>query len=267
MQAPSGAFSNNIMRMVRRGLSVGLRTAFSEAIRRRRTVLRDIPAVHTAEGVHAVRLTVQPMPRARPRGWALHGGLRGRGPPCGEARTTARRHRRGGSCHREPGAELLSDARRSGARRPGSRGRERGAEILERGTPFDERGAPVGERGARDLEGGGPGRQPGARRATTPTSRTCSAARVSQPCSWTAPAPSAALPPPPPRSTISRRATSGVGSSTSPTACATRPPCPTSRRFRSLTARSTRRWKARRGAGSCAAPCPTAPPRGRSTAS
>jgi two-component system, chemotaxis family, CheB/CheR fusion protein len=62
VQAPSGVFTNNIMRMVRRGLSVSLRTAFNEAIRRRRVIVRDIPAVHTAEGLQAVRLTVQPMP-------------------------------------------------------------------------------------------------------------------------------------------------------------------------------------------------------------
>jgi two-component system CheB/CheR fusion protein len=62
IQPPTGAFSNNIMRMVRRGLSVGLRTAFNEAIQKRRMVVRDVPAVHTAEGLQSVRLTVQPMP-------------------------------------------------------------------------------------------------------------------------------------------------------------------------------------------------------------
>src|SRR5919107_3935811 len=62
IQPPTGAFSNNIMRMVRRGLSVGLRTAFNEAIQKRRTVVRDVAAVHTAEGLQSVRLTVQPMP-------------------------------------------------------------------------------------------------------------------------------------------------------------------------------------------------------------
>jgi PAS domain S-box-containing protein len=50
------------MRMVRRGLSVRLRTSFTEAIRRKRPVVRDIPSVHTAEGPRPVRLTVQPMP-------------------------------------------------------------------------------------------------------------------------------------------------------------------------------------------------------------
>jgi two-component system CheB/CheR fusion protein len=62
VQAPAGSFSNNIMRMVRRGLSVGLRTAFNQSIRTRRTVVRDVPGVHTAEGIRSVRLTVQPMP-------------------------------------------------------------------------------------------------------------------------------------------------------------------------------------------------------------
>ncbi|HEX2555824.1 MAG TPA: CheR family methyltransferase [Microvirga sp.] len=62
IQPPAGSFSNNIMRMVRRGLSVGLRTAFNQAIRTRRTVAREVPAVHTAEGLQSVRVTVQPMP-------------------------------------------------------------------------------------------------------------------------------------------------------------------------------------------------------------
>jgi two-component system CheB/CheR fusion protein len=62
IQPPAGTFSNNLMRMVRRGLSIGLRTAFNQAVQSRRTVVRDVPAVHTADGLQSVRVTVQPMP-------------------------------------------------------------------------------------------------------------------------------------------------------------------------------------------------------------
>ncbi|MBV9431348.1 MAG: PAS domain S-box protein [Hyphomicrobiales bacterium] len=61
IQPPAGHFSNDILRMARRGLGVGLRTTFAEALRNRRTAVREI-AMHTAEGHERIRLTVQPMP-------------------------------------------------------------------------------------------------------------------------------------------------------------------------------------------------------------
>lgn len=62
VQPPAGIFSSSIMRMARRGLGAGLRTALHDAVRHRRTVVRDLTSVHTAVGIQAVRLTVQPMP-------------------------------------------------------------------------------------------------------------------------------------------------------------------------------------------------------------
>ena len=62
LQPPVGNFANSVTRMARRGLSAGLRSAFAESVRRRRTVVHEFPAVQTAEGLARVRLTVQPMP-------------------------------------------------------------------------------------------------------------------------------------------------------------------------------------------------------------
>ncbi len=61
IQPPAGAFSNDILRMARKGLGVGLRTTFAEALRNRRMAVREI-AMHTSEGFERIRLTVQPMP-------------------------------------------------------------------------------------------------------------------------------------------------------------------------------------------------------------
>lgn len=61
IQPPAGAFTNDILRMARRGLGVGLRTTFGEALRNRRMAVREI-AMHTSEGPERIRLTVQPMP-------------------------------------------------------------------------------------------------------------------------------------------------------------------------------------------------------------
>ena len=47
LQAPVGSFSNSVTRMARRGLSAGLRAAFSESVQRRRTVVHELPAVQT----------------------------------------------------------------------------------------------------------------------------------------------------------------------------------------------------------------------------
>jgi two-component system CheB/CheR fusion protein len=58
-----GTFQNNIVRLARPGLRVGLRSALSEAIKVRRKVVHDKVSVQVDSGVQRVRLTVQPMPR------------------------------------------------------------------------------------------------------------------------------------------------------------------------------------------------------------
>ncbi|MFC5567043.1 PAS domain-containing protein [Rubellimicrobium aerolatum] len=62
LQPPVGSYSNAVTRMARRGLSVGLRSSLAQAVQRRRTVVHELPAVQTSEGLARVRLTVQPMP-------------------------------------------------------------------------------------------------------------------------------------------------------------------------------------------------------------
>ncbi|WP_176556194.1 PAS domain-containing protein [Rubellimicrobium rubrum] len=62
LQPPVGTYSSVITRMARRGLSAGLRSSLAQAVRRRRTVVHELPAVQTTEGLARVRLTVQPMP-------------------------------------------------------------------------------------------------------------------------------------------------------------------------------------------------------------
>jgi two-component system CheB/CheR fusion protein len=58
-----GTFQNNVIRLARPGLRVGLRSALSEAIKVRRKVVHDKVSVQVDSGVQRVRLTVQPMPR------------------------------------------------------------------------------------------------------------------------------------------------------------------------------------------------------------
>jgi two-component system, chemotaxis family, CheB/CheR fusion protein len=58
-----GTFQNNVVRLARPGLRVGLRSALSEAIKVRRKVVHDKVSVQVDTGVQRVRLTVQPMPR------------------------------------------------------------------------------------------------------------------------------------------------------------------------------------------------------------
>jgi two-component system CheB/CheR fusion protein len=58
-----GTFQNNVIRLARPGLRVGLRSALSEAIKARRKVVHDKVSVQADSGVQRVRLTVQPMPR------------------------------------------------------------------------------------------------------------------------------------------------------------------------------------------------------------
>ncbi|WP_207480146.1 CheR family methyltransferase [Arenibaculum pallidiluteum] len=62
VQPPAGAFSSNIVAMARQGLRVGLRAAFTEALRSRRTVVHDSLSVRSENGLRQIRLTIQPMP-------------------------------------------------------------------------------------------------------------------------------------------------------------------------------------------------------------
>ncbi len=58
-----GLFQNNIIRLARSTLRVGIRSALSEAIESRRTVTKDDLADKTEKGLNRIRLTVQPMPQ------------------------------------------------------------------------------------------------------------------------------------------------------------------------------------------------------------
>jgi len=58
-----GTFQNNVIRLARSGLRVGLRSALSEATKIRRKVVHDRVSVETDAGVQRIRVTVQPMPR------------------------------------------------------------------------------------------------------------------------------------------------------------------------------------------------------------
>jgi two-component system CheB/CheR fusion protein len=58
-----GTFQNNVIRLARSGLRVGLRAALSDAIKVRRKIVHDRVSIETEQGVQRVRVTVQPMPR------------------------------------------------------------------------------------------------------------------------------------------------------------------------------------------------------------
>ncbi len=58
-----GTFQNNVIRLARPGLRVGLRSALTDAIKIRRKVVHDKVSVQTDSGVQRVRVTVQPMPK------------------------------------------------------------------------------------------------------------------------------------------------------------------------------------------------------------
>jgi two-component system CheB/CheR fusion protein len=58
-----GTFQNNIVRLARSGLRVGLRAALSDAIKSRRKVVHDKVSVQTESGIQRVRITIQPMPQ------------------------------------------------------------------------------------------------------------------------------------------------------------------------------------------------------------
>ncbi|MET0388567.1 MAG: CheR family methyltransferase, partial [Polyangiales bacterium] len=58
-----GTFQNNLVRLARPGLRVGLRATLNDAIKIRRKVVHDKVSVQVDSGVQRVRVTVQPMPR------------------------------------------------------------------------------------------------------------------------------------------------------------------------------------------------------------
>ncbi|WP_169796560.1 CheR family methyltransferase [Chondromyces crocatus] len=59
----AGVFHNNVVRLAREGLRVGLRTALAEATSSCRRVVREGLSVRTEAGVQQILLTVQPMPQ------------------------------------------------------------------------------------------------------------------------------------------------------------------------------------------------------------
>ncbi|MFG0263706.1 MAG: PAS domain S-box protein [Rhodopirellula sp. JB055] len=61
LSSGEGLFQNNLIAMARRGLRIGIRTAFAEAKRERRRVVRDNLSVPCEEGHQRVKLTIQPM--------------------------------------------------------------------------------------------------------------------------------------------------------------------------------------------------------------
>ncbi len=62
LQPPEGEYSNNIFRMARSGLRVGLRSAWGEAQEMRRKAIYEGLSVEWEGEPHHIRLTVQPMP-------------------------------------------------------------------------------------------------------------------------------------------------------------------------------------------------------------
>jgi two-component system CheB/CheR fusion protein len=58
-----GTFQNNVVRLARPGLRVGIRAALNDSIKIRRKVIHDKVSVQVDAGIQRVRLTVQPMPR------------------------------------------------------------------------------------------------------------------------------------------------------------------------------------------------------------
>ncbi|HEU4582462.1 MAG TPA: CheR family methyltransferase [Polyangiaceae bacterium] len=63
LSVTEGTFQNNVIRLARPGLRVGLRAALSEAIKSRRKVVHDKVSVQVDSGIQRVSVTVQPMPR------------------------------------------------------------------------------------------------------------------------------------------------------------------------------------------------------------
>lgn len=63
LEVAGGVFQNNIIKLARTGLRVGLRTALAEAVRDRRTYVHNDLSVRHEGAVYRVVLTVQPMPQ------------------------------------------------------------------------------------------------------------------------------------------------------------------------------------------------------------
>jgi two-component system CheB/CheR fusion protein len=63
LSVTEGTFQNNVIRLARPGLRVGLRAALAEAIKARRKVVHDKVSVQLDAAIQRVRVTVQPMPR------------------------------------------------------------------------------------------------------------------------------------------------------------------------------------------------------------
>jgi two-component system CheB/CheR fusion protein len=59
----AGTFQNNVIKLARPGLRVGLRSAFAEAVKTSRMVVSDNITLKAEDGLRRVRLTVQPMPQ------------------------------------------------------------------------------------------------------------------------------------------------------------------------------------------------------------
>ena len=56
-----GAFQNNIFRLAREGIRMGLRSALSGAIKTGQTTIHDGLSLHNSEGMQRVKITVHPM--------------------------------------------------------------------------------------------------------------------------------------------------------------------------------------------------------------
>ncbi len=63
LKLAEGSFQNNIIKMARSGLRLGLRAAFSEAKRTKRQIVHDNLSLRVAQGIQRVVVTVQPMPQ------------------------------------------------------------------------------------------------------------------------------------------------------------------------------------------------------------
>ncbi|WDQ17286.1 chemotaxis protein CheB [Rhodopirellula sp. P2] len=61
LSSDDGSLSNNLIKMARIGLRIGLRSAFAEAKASRRRVVRDNLSVSCEDGQQPVKLTIQPM--------------------------------------------------------------------------------------------------------------------------------------------------------------------------------------------------------------
>ena len=200
LEPPQGAPSRQILTMARKGLRLDLRSALREAVDDRQHVVRDNIDRGRGRGPHPVR-----HPDHRAAGGPRHG--RAAVSSCCSSRsgrraaaTEAEQRRRGQRRHRRPGARAARHARAAAVDDRGIRDRARGAEVLERGTGLGQRGSAVDQRGARGLEGGDAVPQRGAEhhqrraerqgRGTGPRQQrpaaTCSRARGSPRCFWTA---------------------------------------------------------------------------------